>query len=436
MFPLRIILPLVLLLPSLARAQVDLHAHLLMKTGMGPALIGDHHAPPSARSPMSRLPSRASLLSLEEADAPRVVVVSLYAHAWLSRPWFPGLESNVSRALLEEYRQLTDFIGNRADRLALVRNPAEAEAALATGKRAIVLSIEGAFGAIREGKDLDEWIERGLSILTPFHLTEDRFGGVALMRPIASLFNTPFSFLERLIGSGGGCLKTLCKSPVGMSENGRALLRRLREKGVWIDLAHANDLEVEELLPEFRRMNLPILVTHTSTREAFPAERSLQPELIEEVVSGKNDGIFGLIPSADMLPEPESVNGCTSSSTEFLRMVSNLTLKLGEKRLAIGSDANAPLRGLTAGCGGNPHPAYVTYADLAPLSAAAFRSPSWKDEVIEHFLNLWQRVRPVRPASTGTTVPGSNPRSRQGSPPRNGSSRNREVPLENPKPSR
>jgi microsomal dipeptidase-like Zn-dependent dipeptidase len=421
MFPLCIIFFLAAFLLPSARAQVDLHAHLLMKTGMGPALIGGNHAPPTARSPESRLPSRASLLSLEEETAPRVVVVSLYAHPWLSRPLLPGREENVARALLEEYRQLADFIHLHSERLVLVRHAAEAELALKAGKRAVVLSIEGAFGAIREENDLDRWIERGLSVLTPFHLTEDRFGGVALMRPVAALFNTPFSFLERLITSGGSCLKTLCKSPLGLTEEGRTLLKKLIEKQIWIDLAHANDLEVAELLPELRRLSLPLLVTHTSIRAAFPAERGLQQELIEEVRSGRNEGIFGLIPSADLLPEPEDVNGCASSAREFERVVSNLSSKLGEKRITIGSDANAPLRGLTAGCGEEALPAYVTYADLAPLLASTFRAPRWKDEVIGHFLSLWQRVRPVRTTSSGPTAPGSNPRSREDTPPRTGS---------------
>ncbi len=415
MFPLRI-MTFLLILPSIARAQVDLHAHLVMKPGMGPALRGDFEGAPLSTSWESRWSTKATRVSLEQSGAPRLSVIALYGHPWLSRPEFPGWESNVSRALEEEYRLLRAFVDRPESNWILARNAQEARQALRGGKRVLVLSIEGAYGALRTPDDLNRWIERGLSLLTPFHLTEDRFGGVALMRPWAAVFNTPVSFLTSLWRSGGSCLRDLCRSPSGLTEEGKLWIQKLIANKIWIDFAHANDLQVEGILPLLKAAALPLLVTHTALREHFPAERGLSPEITQAIRKGQ-DGLIGLIPSEDMIRSPGSQESCSGGLSRFREEIQSLMSLIGEHRVTLGSDANAPLRGLSPPCESPEwREGYAQYGKISELTAYLHpRSDQWNQAVLEHFLDLWEKVRPS-PNANAPIPHGSTPRIRRGNP--------------------
>ncbi len=406
MFPLCIIAFLSGWFPT-ASAQVDLHAHLVMKPGMGPALIGDFDSPPQSRDWSSRIRTKASRTSLENAGGPQLIVVALYGHSWLSRLQLPGRESNVMDALEEEYRQLRAFVDAPGSKWMIARSAHEARVALSSGKKILVLSIEGAYGAIRTSADLEKWVERGLAILTPFHLTEDRFGGVALMRPWAAIFNTPWSFLSTWIQGGGACPGGICRSPVGVSELGKELIESLIQKQVWVDFSHASDLTVEGLMPVMRDRHLPILVTHTASRDGFPAERGLSPLLIRAIRTDL-DGIVGMIPSEEMLQSETDEHGCKSGVNTFRKTFQSLKLELGEPRVTLGSDANAPLQGLSPPCDLHSGPGYAEYAHLSSLVQS-------DPKVLEHFLHLWDRIRPGPPGGV-PTVGARSPRIRPGNP--------------------
>ncbi len=406
MFPLCIIAFLSGWFPT-ASAQVDLHAHLVMKQGMGPALFGDFDSPPQSREWTSRIRTKMSKVSLGDASGPALIVVALYGHPWLSRLHLPGQESNVSEALEEEYRQLKVFTDARDSSWIIARSATEARVALKSGKKVLVLSIEGAYGAIRTSADLEKWVERGLAILTPFHLTEDRFGGVALMRPWAAVLNTPWSFLTSWIQGGGACPGGICRSPVGISERGKELIDSLIRKQVWVDFSHASDLTVEGLVPWMRDRNLPILVTHTASRNGFPAERGLSPTLIRAIRTDL-DGIVGMIPSEEMLQTETDGHGCKSGVTTFRKAFQALQLELGAQRVAVGSDANAPLQGLSPPCDMPSNPGYAEYSHLTSLVQTDRR-------VLEHFLNLWDRVRPG-PHGGAPTAGARSPRIRPRNP--------------------
>jgi microsomal dipeptidase-like Zn-dependent dipeptidase len=313
----------------------------------------------------------------------------------------------VAEALDEEYRQLKAFVNAPDSKWVIARSAKEARVALKTGKKVLVLSIEGAFGAIRTAADLEKWVDRGLAILTPFHLTEDRFGGVALMRPWAAVLNTPWSFLTSWIQGGGACPGGICRSPVGISERGKELIDSLIRKQVWVDFSHASDLTVENLIPVMRDRHLPILVTHTASRDSFPAERGLSPSLIHEIRSDL-DGMVGMIPSEEMLHTETDGHGCKSGVTAYKKAFQALKLELGAPRVAFGSDANAPLQGLSPPCDQPSNPGYAEYAHLPSL---VHPDPT----VLEHFLTLWERVRPD-PLGAAPTVGARSPRIREGTP--------------------
>jgi microsomal dipeptidase-like Zn-dependent dipeptidase len=392
-------LPILLLSLSPAMAQVDLHAHLYMKPGLGLLLQGGAKSNARARSPDSRLDTKASETTLLSIGAPRITVVSLYAHPWLSRPFDFHFHENVSLGLEAGYQNLQEFVRMNPDRVVLARDARAARTALKEGKRVLILSIEGAYGALETEDDFKKWVDdRGLAILTPFHLTEDYFGGSALMSPLLSLFSSPLSFLQSVLLSGGSCLQSHCSSPMGMKPAGRDLIARLVERRVWVDLAHANDLERRELLPEFQRRSLPLLVSHSTLMSSYPAERSLSKMEIDYLKN--TGGIVGLIPSDDYLNSGEPAP-CFSGLQEFKKQIQSLEMKIGKNKVMIGSDFNAPLKGLSPACQNSEGGIQGTFESTGFFKQDQFKALSdfvaseadWTVASEEAFLSAWEKIR-------------------------------------------
>ena len=382
-----------------AMAQVDLHAHLYMKQGLGPLLRGNAKEEAKARLPSSHLDTKATEITLLSSGASRITVVSLYAHPWLSSPLDFHFRENVSRALDREYEELIEFVKAHADRVVFAKTPADARLAIQSGKQVLVLSIEGAYGALETEADLSKWVQdRGLSILGPFHLTEDYFGGVALLSPLLSLFTSPYSFLQSLMLSGGSCLNSVCTSPMGIKPAGRDLVSRLLEHRVWVDMAHANILEQRELLPEFKKRGIPLLVSHTPLQSHFSAERSLSS--IEMEYLKTTGGIVGLIPSDDYL-EGGQTGPCFSGLLEFKKQIQELEQRIGKYKVMIGSDFNSPLKGLSAACGAREGEILGVFESTGFFRQDQFKSlsdfvgsdPDWTRSTEEAFLSNWEKIR-------------------------------------------
>lgn len=393
------------LLSSAAYAQIDLHAHLIMKPGVGPLLQGDFQSPVQTTRWNQRLKTKFTSVTFSEHYQPlnSLLVVSLYAHPVLAQ--FETTLSNpfhfkhfVRQALETEYQQLKAWVDQHSQQYAIATHPAEAQTLLRQNKTPILLSIEGAYGALDTDESFNLWIKtRGVSIITPFHLTEDEYGGVALLESWKGI-NSPFEFFSSLWNSKLACLHSFCKSPQGMKEAGKVLVQKLIQNQVWIDLAHANEKTITELIPLLEEHHLPLLTTHTSTRDYFSAERGLGDLEINYIK--KHDGIVGLIPTQDMI-EKEKINlfsNCQSGLVAFRKEVRDLISKIGLERVALGSDANAPLAGLSPECGsGNStllQKGFYDYSQWEDLYTYVSPDSLWPKLNLEHFLKLWAQVRP------------------------------------------
>lgn len=390
-----------------AFGQLDLHAHLDMKPGMGVLISGGFNDAPHASQWASRLRTKASSLSLNPLHSPKLVVVSFYAHPYFSRLFHFDLRENVQLALDQEYSDLLTFVQTHAQDWVIAKTPADARSALNAGKHVFVLSIEGADNGLEEENDFKKWIdERGVAIVTPFHLTEDHLGGAAFIPNRLAWLNSPINFIESVMLTGGSCLFGFCKSPVGMKPDGDLLIRNLWKRRVWIDLAHANEMEVRELIPQLAAKKLPLLVTHTEIREVYPAERGVGS--LEATYVTEHEGMIGLLPSEDMMPREIIVPGqeavdpaCRSGLTDFKKVFQYARKQLGEMNIALGSDVNSPINGLSPLCklmpGQNPseleQKGYYTYSQWNELSEYVSESPDWNTKIVDRFLELWDHAR-------------------------------------------
>jgi microsomal dipeptidase-like Zn-dependent dipeptidase len=419
-----------------AHAQIDLHAHLHMKPGMGPMISGTFQDDPRAHRWSDRFQMRASGKSIAEtpiASLPRLLIVSLYGHPYFAYSFEKdgfGFDRKAiaRRAVEQEYTEFKSFVDRHADRFQLVRNAKEARKTIAQGKIAVVLSIEGAWGHFESAEDDQKWIrDRGVAIVTPVHMTPDDLGGNALMSTLISLGNSTFDFLASVWESRGTCLKTFCKSTLSFTSLGEETIDNLIRQQVWIDLAHMSEKQVITMIPKLQNANpkpLPLLVTHTQLREFYPVERGLGDLEINYI--RKQEGIVGLIPSQHMMPagmkqaheaallaHPEEAEAasaakglsCITGLEVFKKTVDYAIATLGApERVALASDINAPLDGLSPGCADVSQMdesmrdlhrrGYYTYSQWNTVVRYASPDSDWSKRNLEHFLTLWERVRP------------------------------------------
>lgn len=396
-----------------AVAQMDLHAHLDLKPGVGLLMRGNFSVPPLSGDWDTKFATKASATSLTEFESPPLIVVSLYAHPYFSVTEVEGSvvqnilhfdpKDNVRRAIEQEYQHVLAFVNNHP-RFGIAKSPIEAENLITDRRIPIVLSIEGAYGALETEADFKKWIDdRGVAIVTPFHLSEDQFGGTAMMSGVYGLLATPIEFFRALFRSGGSCISTYCKSTTGMKNDGRELVSQLMKRRVWIDLAHANDLTVGELLPILKQAGQPVLVTHTSPRDIYPAERGLSVELMNAVIA--NDGILGFIPTEDMIKNSWQGTDCFSSLFEFRQTIKEMIRRFGAERVTLASDINAPISGLSPLCRVDPaqipsdieQQGFYTYSQWTSLAQYVSPDPTWHEKSLKHFIRLWKKVRSPQP---------------------------------------
>ena len=103
----------------------------------------------------------------------------------------------------------------------------------AEGKVATLLSFEGADGFADDPNEIIPWIKRGACIVGLVHVRTNA-----------------------LAGSSGDPKRD--KRAVGITDKGRALIQVVYSNGALIDVAHASDAMIDELVPIANAFNAPI----------------------------------------------------------------------------------------------------------------------------------------------------------------------------------
>ena len=185
-----------------------------------------------------------------------------------------------------------------SDRMADCAGFAQLESALAAGKFAGMLTVEG--GAVLAGdlRRVEAIRREGVRMLT---LT----------------WNGPDE-----LGSGHD-------TAMGLTGFGREAVAALEEAGVVVDVSHLNDRGFEDLLAAAKK---PFAASHSNARSVCPHRRNLPDEFIREMAA--RDCLIGLNFSRSFLSQDKSGGGME----DLCRHVDRF-LELGAgKNLAIGSD--------------------------------------------------------------------------------------------------
>gem|GEM_PF-713305 len=398
-------------LPS--EATVELHAHLFMNEGLTWLFRGDFFGELQADSHRDKLSTQTNPRTLQESGN-AIVVATLYANGFTA--W--DLRESIRRQLAQAER----FVSENPKWI-IAREPYQAGRAIAEGKRVLVLALEGAAGILENEADLREFIDnRGISIVTPLHLSDDQFGGVALMAGFKVL-NSPFAWLRSLYHRAtrpSDDPQVHCEgvpiNDAGLSPAGFALIEKLLERKVWIDLSHASDRATREMLPLLKKRGQPPLYTHTILRRYHHAERGLPDWMLPEL--RREGGIVGLMTSESMLEgTPPESNDCafacqrsaSATRTPFCeggipalaRQYRELVRELGASSVVLGSDWQGGVDHLPPTCGsGTPLDSRAGFWNISQtvlvwdvLERLQAGTPRPRNLQVQRFLSAWERVR-------------------------------------------
>jgi membrane dipeptidase len=203
----------------------------------------------------------ASHLNVERnEDTSDDVALLALALGWPPRTWRSGL----ARALHLADRARR-FAARSDGRLSIVDDRASLAAYLARRSddpriTAGVLTIEGAAALDGDVANVAVLADAGFRLFGLTHMVDNRFAGSSS-------------------GVGKG----------GLTGEGRALVAELERRAVLVDVAHASDRAVDDVLAIARR---PVVVSHTGIRGAHESPRNLSDDHVVGV--GRTGGVVGV----------------------------------------------------------------------------------------------------------------------------------------------
>jgi membrane dipeptidase len=197
-----------------------------------------------------------------------------------------------------------------AGQMRIGRSIADIDAPAAGGPPVAVLHLEGAEAIDADLEALDFWHAAGLRSLGPVWSRPNAFGhGVRFRYP-----STPD------IGPG-------------LTDAGKALVRRCAELGIVFDLAHMNEAGFWDTL---KLEAAPLVVSHAGAHAICPNSRCLTDAQIDAV--GETGGLVGIVYAPAFL-RPDGKNQSAGTPLDLIvRHARHVAERIGVEHVALGSD--------------------------------------------------------------------------------------------------
>jgi membrane dipeptidase len=165
-------------------------------------------------------------------------------------------------------------------------------------------AFEGAAPLAAEPQAVEEWIKRGVRV----------FG----------LVHTYDNALATSSGAGGDGTR-------GLTDAGRALVRRVHEQGGIVDVSHASDAAADEMIALAKKDGVPIVATHSNARSLAPHPRNLTDDQIRRI--GETGGVVGVNFHSRFL----TARG-RARLADVVEQIRHIASVAGADHVAIGSD--------------------------------------------------------------------------------------------------
>ena len=194
-------------------------------------------------------------------------------------------------------------------RFKVCRTVAEIRDAVASGKVAAIFHIEGAEAIDPDLKSLDVLHQAGLRSIGLVWSRDNAFG-----------HGVPFRF------------PSSPDTGPGLTEAGKALVRRCNELKIMVDVSHLNEKGFWDVA---RHSNAPIVATHSNAHALSSSSRNLTDDQL--MIIGKTGGMVGLNFANGFLRADgrwQSENGLDT----MLRHLDHLMKMAGEDHVGLGSD--------------------------------------------------------------------------------------------------
>lgn len=183
----------------------------------------------------------------------------------LGQMWPPGTWMSLKARALYQASRLQRAAHASDGRLMLVRTQADLAKAIERRKAdrtftAAILGLEGAHALEGDPANVDALYDAGFRVIAPVHF-----------------------FDNEMAGSAHGVKKG------GLTDKGREMVRRIEERRMLVDLAHASEETLDEVLAMATR---PVIVSHTGVRGTCDNERNLSDLHLREVA--RTGGVVGI----------------------------------------------------------------------------------------------------------------------------------------------
>jgi membrane dipeptidase len=176
--------------------------------------------------------------------------------------------------------------------------------AASAGRVRTWLAFEGAGPLAARPEALDGWVARGVSSVGLVHTRTNA---------LASSSGDPPPVSE------------------GLSDAGRALVRRAQSLGVAVDVSHASDLAVRDVLALASESRAPVIATHSDARALVNEARNLDDDALRAIA--RTGGVVGVNFYTKFL-----ARGRRAKIADVVRHVQHLIRIAGVEHVAIGSD--------------------------------------------------------------------------------------------------
>ncbi|MFP4229334.1 MAG: dipeptidase [Salinivenus sp.] len=229
------------------------------------------------------------------ADALDQIPFLVAAQRWPVRTWTSRLERALYQA--EKLRRAAD----RDERLMLLRTQADLANALmrragTPDLLATLLAVEGLHALEGDIANVDTLVDAGYRMMSLTHLHDNALGG-----------------------SNTGLEKG------GLTAFGEAVLDRLIEQNITIDLAHASEALIDDVLA---RTEAPLVVSHTGVRGTCDSPRNLSDRHIEAIAA--QGGVIGV-----GIWERAICGDSLAAAARAMRYVAD---RVGVEHVALGTD--------------------------------------------------------------------------------------------------
>jgi membrane dipeptidase len=239
-------------------------------------------------------------------DLPRVREARLTGGIWVITTNPQRSAEGRANACVENIRRLQGIFESVPDEVQVVRNVREYKSAVAAGRHAAFLGIQGGNALDRDLGALDLIPDDLVVRVTIVHLSSSRIG----------VTSSPAAGARR---------------GEGLSTFGKDFVRRLDEKRILVDLAHVNREGFFDAVAVHDR-SLPLLVTHTGVAGVTPHWRNLDDEQLRAIAD--TGGTIGVMYQSSFLGDPF----WGGRSESVLRHVEHVVNTVGEDHASLGSD--------------------------------------------------------------------------------------------------